>query len=401
MDLDLARRLARPAETKIVLLVMDGLGGLAHPQTRRTELQTARTPNLDRLAAQSDLGLTVPVALGVTPGSGPGHLALFGYDPLMFEVGRGVLEAVGIDFSLDPGDIAVRGNFCTLASDGAITDRRAGRIATKRAQELVERLRTIDMGAAIELFVEPVREHRFVLVLRGLGLDARVSETDPQRLGVAPLRSQPLHPHARATAQAINHFCDGARRQLADAAPANGLLLRGFAQLPQLPQIGDIWKIRPASAAIYPMYRGLARLAGMTALGEPTSFRDQTATVREHWGGYDYFFVHYKSTDTAGEDGDFGAKVAAIEELDRQLPALLDLEPDVLLVTGDHSTPAIMAAHSWHPVPFLLYSPHTRPDPGATFDELSCAYGSLGTFRAAEVMPLVMAHAGRLSKYGA
>ncbi len=401
MDLDLARRLARPAETKIVLLVLDGLGGLAHPQTRRTELQTARTPHLDRLAAQSDLGLTVPVAPGVTPGSGPGHLALFGYDPLIFEVGRGVLEAIGIDFALVPEDVAVRGNFCTLARDDAITDRRAGRIATKCAQKLVERLRTIDVGPAIEVFVEPVREHRFVLVLRGPGLDARVSETDPQRLGVAPLSSEPLHPSALATAQAINQFCDEARRQLADAAPANGLLLRGIAKLPQLPQLEDVWKIQAASAAIYPMYRGLARLAGMTALGRPASFDEQVTALRQHWDAYDYLFVHYKSTDTAGEDGDFDAKVAAIEELDRQLPVLLDLEPDVLGVAGDHATPAILAAHSWHSVPFLLHSPYTRPDPHATFDELSCAHGSLGTFPAAAVMPFLMAHAGRLSKYGA
>lgn len=401
MDLDLARRLARSAETKIVLLVLDGLGGLAYPQIRHTELQTARTPNLDRLAAQSDLGLTVPVAPGVTPGSGPGHLALFGYEPLVFEVGRGVLEAVGIDFALRPEDVAVRGNFCTLAGDGTITDRRAGRIATERAQELVGRLRTINVGPGIEVFVEPVREHRFVLVLRGPGLDARVSETDPQRLGVAPLRSEPLHPSARATAQAVNRFCDGAGQQLADAAPANGFLLRGVAQLPQLPQLEDVWKIRAASAAVYPMYRGLAKLAGMTAIGKPASFSEQVTAMREHWDAYDYFFVHYKSTDTAGEDGDFGAKVAAIEELDRQLPALLDLEPDVLGVAGDHSTPAILAAHSWHPVPFLLRSPYTRPDPQTTFDELSCAGGSLGTFPATEVMPLVMAHAGRLGKYGA
>ena len=401
MDLEIARQLARPAQTKTVLLVMDGLGGLPHPQTGRSELQSARTPNLDRLAAQSDLGLSVPVATGVTPGSGPGHLALFGYDPLQFDIGRGVLEAVGIDFELGPSDVAARGNFCTLAADGTITDRRAGRVASERSAPLVERLRAIDVGEGVELFVEPVREHRFVLVLRGDGLDARASETDPQGLGVAPLRSEPLDPAARGTAAAINRFVAGALPLLADAAPANGLLLRGIAQVPRLPQIEEVWGIRPASAAIYPMYRGLAKLAGMTPLGKPASFADQMAALREHWDAHDYFFVHYKKTDAAGEDGDFDAKVGAIEELDAQLPALLDLQPDVFMIGGDHSTPATMAAHSWHPVPFLLRSSYVRPTPDATFDERACARGSLGTFPAVEVMPLAMAHAGRLAKYGA
>ena len=401
MDLELARQLARPADSKTLLLVMDGLGGLPHPESGRSELQSARTTNLDALAAQSDLGLTVPVGPGVTPGSGPGHLALFGYDPYTFDIGRGVLEAVGIDFPLGPSDVAARGNFCALASDGTITDRRAGRVATERAAELVARLREIDVGAGVELFVKEVRDHRFVLVLRGEGLDARVSETDPQLVGVAPLRSESLHPAAGATAAAINRFAEGALPLLADAAPANGILLRGIAQVPQLPQLEEVWGVRPASATIYPMYRGLAKLAGMTVLGKPASFADQVSLLREHWDAYDYFFVHYKKTDAAGEDGDFEAKVSAIEEIDAQLPALLELQPDVLMVGGDHSTPATMAAHSWHPVPFLLRSSRVRPMPEATFDESACAHGSLGTFPAVEVMPLAMAHAGRLAKYGA
>lgn len=401
MDLALARSLSRPAASKILLLVLDGLGGLPHPATGRSELQSARTPNLDRLAAESALGCTVPVGSGITPGSGPGHLALFGYDPFEFQIGRGVLEAVGIDFDLGPQDVAARGNFCTLGPDGAITDRRAGRIATEKAAALVERLRGIAVGDEIELFVEPVREHRFVLVLRGEGLSEAVSETDPQRIGVELAECRALTPESRRTAEAVNRFVAAARPLLAEAAPANGFVLRGFAKAPTLPQLDDIWGVRPASCAIYPMYRGLAKLVGMRALPAGRSFAEQIASLREHWERFDFFFLHYKSTDTAGEDGDFAAKVARIEEADAQLPAILELRPEVLMIAGDHSTPAVMAGHSWHPVPFLLHAPHVRFQAGATFDEESCARGALGTFPAKEALPLAMAHAGRLTKYGA
>lgn len=401
MDLALARSLSQPAASKILLLVLDGLGGLPHRETGRSELQSARSPNLDRLAAGSALGCTVPVGQGITPGSGPGHLALFGYDPMEFQIGRGVLEAVGIDFDLGPYDVAARGNFCTLGPEGAITDRRAGRIATEKAAALVERLRGIAVGAGIELFVEPVREHRFVLVLRGEGLGDAVSETDPQRSGVAPAECRALAPESRRTAEAVNRFVAAARSLLAGAGPANGLVLRGFAKVPTLPQLADIWGVRPASCAIYPMYRGLAKLVGMRALPAGSSLGEQIASLRAHWDQFDFFFLHYKSTDSAGEDGDFAAKVARIEEVDAQLPAVLDLWPDVLMIAGDHSTPAVMAGHSWHPVPFLLHAPQVRFHTGATFDEESCARGALGIFPAKEALPLAMAHAGRLTKYGA
>ena len=401
MDFGLARSLSRPAASKIVLLVLDGLGGLPHPATGRSELQSARTPHLDRLAAESALGCTAPVGPGITPGSGPGHLALFGYDPMEFQIGRGVLEAVGIDFDLGPHDVAARGNFCTLGPDGAIMDRRAGRIETGRASALVEWLRGIVVGDGIELFVEPVREHRFVLVLRGEGLGDAISETDPQRIGVAPVECRALAPEGRRTAEAVNRFVAAARPLLAEAAPANGLVLRGFAKAPALPPLNDIWGVRPASCAIYPMYRGLATLVGMRALPSGGTFAEQIASVREHWDRFDFFFLHYKPTDTAGEDGDFAAKVARIEEADAQLPAILELRPDVLMIAGDHSTPAVMAGHSWHPVPFLLHAPQVRFQAGATFDEESCARGALGTFPAKEALPLAMAHAGRLTKYGA
>ena len=400
MDLDLARELIVDNDTKIVLLVMDGLGGLPHPQTGKTELQTARTPNLDRLARASDLGLTVPVAPGVTPGSGPGHLALFGYDPLRFTVGRGALEAVGIDFDLRDGDVAARGNFCTVDGSGRIVDRRAGRIPTEESAELCAILREVRLDG-VEIFVEPVREHRFLFVMRGPGLADQLSETDPQREGLPPLPVRPLTPEAEETARLANVFIEEARRRLAGREQANMVLLRGFAKRPHFPQMPQIFNLRAAAIALYPMYRGLAKLVGMTALDGGHDISDEFETVRSYYNEFDYFFVHYKKTDAAGEDGDFDRKVAAIEELDAALTALLDLRPDVLMITGDHSTPAIMAAHSWHPVPFLLHSQLTRSSGADHFDEVTCRGGSLGTFPAKDAFYLALAHAARFTKYGA
>lgn len=408
MDLKLAQTLNQPADSKTLLFVMDGLGGLPDLRHGRSELQSAELPNFDRLAAQSALGLTQPAGLGITPGSGPGHLALFGYDPLQYQIGRGVLEATGINFDLEPTDVAARGNLCTLDAAGQITDRRAGRIATEQATELVERLREIKLEPLdkIDVFVEPVREHRFVLVLRGQGLSENVSDTDPQRMGVPPLQSQPTTVKedpawGGATADLVNRFTAAAQKLLANAAPANGLLLRGFSHVPQLPSLRESWGIATASCAAYPMYRGLAKLAGMQPIPAGADLGEQIASLREHWESHDFFFLHYKGTDTAGEDGDFAAKVARLEEVDAQLPALLDLAPDVLMVAGDHSTPAVLAAHSWHPVPFLLHARYVRADATASFDEASCQRGALGTFPAQEALPLAMAHAGRLTKFGA
>jgi 2,3-bisphosphoglycerate-independent phosphoglycerate mutase len=407
MDLELARRLSVSNGSKILLFVMDGLGGLPHPQTGRSELETARTPNLDALARESACGFTLPVAPGVTPGSGPGHLSLFGYDPLKFNIGRGALEAVGIDFDLRPQDIAARGNFCTVDGGGAISDRRAGRISSERCAELCAKLREIRLDGA-ELFVEPVREHRFVLVLRGEGLSDAVADTDPQREGAQPLEPRATSPEGEATARLVARFVDEAKRVLADpstssgrAEPANMLLLRGFARRPDWPSMSDVFKLRPAAVAHYPMYRGLAKLVGMEALPAGPAIDDSIATVRENWGRFDYFFVHYKYTDTAGEDGDFDRKVARLEEVDAAVPSLLELGPDVLMVAGDHSTPALMAAHSWHPVPFLMRAPWTRSDACDAFNEVALQKGSLGTFPAVEALPLALAHAGRLTKYGA
>jgi 2,3-bisphosphoglycerate-independent phosphoglycerate mutase len=402
VDLDLARQLATPNDTKILLAVVDGLGGLANPETGRSELQAADTPNLDRLAQESACGLTVPVGHGITPGSGPGHLALFGYDPLRYTVGRGVLEALGIDFDLQPADVAARGNFCTLDAEGRIVDRRAGRIATEQSAELCERLRAIELRGA-QLFVEPVREHRFVLVLRPRDgeLSGALADTDPQRVGVTPLPARPLAPNAKATAKLVDAFVAGAQERLNGAQPANGLTLRGFARRPDLPPFPEVFGLRAGAIAAYPMYRGLAKLAGMSVLNTGATYDDEIATLRERWAELDFAFIHYKAADTAGEDGNFEAKVAALEAFDKHVPALRELEADVLMIGGDHSTPARLAGHSWHPVPFLLHASTAPADEVDSFDERSCLRGALGTFRAVDVMALAMAHAGRFAKYGA
>jgi 2,3-bisphosphoglycerate-independent phosphoglycerate mutase len=400
MDLEIARELSQEADTRIVLFVMDGLGGLPHPETGRTELETAWTPHLDRIAKESSCGLTVPVGPGITPGSGPGHLGLFGYDPLVYNIGRGVLEATGIDFGLQPSDVAARGNFCTIGADGLITDRRAGRISTERCAELVEGLRQISLDG-VTVFVEPVREHRFVLVLRGEGLSDEVTDTDPQALGAQALAAEPCTPAGEATARLINQWTGAAQERLADKAPANMLLLRGFSKVPDWPQMADVFRLKAAAVAHYPMYRGLAKLVGMQALTVGPTLEDSFSVLRENWERFDYFFVHYKATDAAGEDGDFKRKVKAIEAADDVIGQLVGMQPDVLMITGDHSTPATMAAHSWHPVPFMLRSKWRRHDDCEYFSESALTRGSLGTFPAKEALPLALAHAGRLKKYGA
>ena len=399
MDLDLIRRLSIPAQTKVVLCVLDGLGGLAGSRGR-TELEAANIRHLDRLAREGAVGLTIPVGPGITPGSGPGHIALFGLDPLVYDIGRGALEATGIDFPLGPHDLAARANFCTVDGSGLITDRRAGRIAPEINAEICAQLRDIKLPG-VEVFVEPVREHRFVLVLRGEGLSEDVSETDPQREGVTVPAAQALNPAAQRTADLVNQFVEEARKRIGGRATANHLTLRGWAHRPEMPQLPELWKLRAAACTVYPMYRGLARLVGMEAIDGGATLETQFASLKKHWDEYDFFFVHYKATDTAGEDGDFDRKVQAIEDFDACLPALLELEPDVLIIAGDHSTPAVLAGHSWHSVPVLLYGPTIRIDAQHRFNEIECAEGGLGIFPAKELLPTAFAHAGRLTKYGA
>ncbi len=382
------------------MCVLDGLGGLPGPRGR-TELEEAHARHLDRLAAEGTVGQTLPVGYGITPGSGPGHLALFGYDPLQFEVGRGVLEATGIDFPLGPDDLAARGNLCTVAGDGAIIDRRAGRVATEVTAELCAQLESQISLPGVRVFVRPVREHRFVLVLRGEGLSDALTETDPQREGVPPLRAEAKGSEGYRTAELVNQFIANAQQLLASRDQANGLTLRGWAKRPDLPRLPELWKLRAAAVTVYPMYRGLARLVGMDSLDAGANLESQVEALRRHWDDYDFFFLHYKYTDSAGEDGDFARKQQAIRDFDACVPSLLGLHPNVMVVTGDHSTPATMAAHSWHPVPFLMHGDFVRIDQAIRFTELECARGGFGTFPAKEALPLAFAHAGRLTKYGA
>ncbi len=400
LSLDMIKDITRKSPTKIVLLVIDGLGGLPRPDTGKTELETARIPNLDRLANQGICGMVDPVSPGITPGSAPGHLALFGYDPLKYAVGRGILEALGIDFDMETGDVAARGNFCTVDRDGLVVDRRAGRISTEQNAELCKILSDIVLDG-VELHVVPVKEHRLVVVFRGDGLSGDVTDSDPQQVGMASQTVVPLSATAEKVAGLANEFVAEARKMLADSRPANMVLLRGFSQRPDLPTMGEVFKLSPAAIAAYPMYRGLAKLVGMEILDAGASIEDEFSALNRHYADHDFFFVHVKRTDSAGEDGDFDAKVRVLEEVDELLPKIIELEPDVLVVSGDHSTPALMKAHSWHPVPVVLCSKWCRVDHVREFSEAACSSGALGRFPSAEIMPLAMAHALKLAKFGA
>ena len=391
--------ICRRTDSKIVLLVVDGLGGAPLPNTGLSELETASLPNLDRLARESAAGLTTPVAPGITPGSGPGHMALFGYDPVKYLMGRGVLEALGIGVDLRDGDVAARGNLCTVDADGVLVDRRAGRIPSEESAPVVGRLARIEVPG-VDVSVHMVKEHRFVLVLRGDGLGDAVSETDPQIEGAHPLAATALAPDSERTAAVVNRFADEARACLRGRETANMVLLRGFSRLPSLPDMGEEYKLDPVAIAAYPMYRGLGKIVGMKVLATGSTFDDEIETLRTNMQEHDFFFLHYKPADAAGEDGDFDAKVRALEELDARIPQIVDTAPDVLVVAGDHSSPAIVAGHSWHPVPLLVRSRLTIGDGVPAFSERSCAQGSLGRLPATSVMFLALAHAGKLHKFG-
>ena len=401
MDMhELTRELHQKNDSKIVLLVADGLGGLPLTPGGRTELETAATPNLDALASRGVCGGMIPVKPGITPGSGPGHLALFGYDPLQYRIGRGALEATGVGFELGPDDVAVRCNFCTLDAEGNIADRRAGRIPTEESAELVKRLRDIRIDG-VEIFVEPVKEHRFVVVFRAPGLGDRVDDTDPQQTGVPPLDPVAHDEASRRTADIARKFIEQARQILADQPKANCLTMRGFARHPDLPSYEDVYGLRAAAIAVYPMYRGLARLVGMQIVGPAQTLEEQIDVLEAEWQNFDFFFVHFKYTDSTGEDGDFQAKVKRIEQLDAVVPRIEALNPAVLIVTGDHSTPSFLRRHSWHPVPTLLVADACRTDACQQFGERDCVQGGLGQFEGKYLMLLALANAGRREKFGA
>lgn len=402
MSFETLKQLLRKSPSKIVYLVMDGLGGLPRERGGLTELEAAYTPHLDDLALQGVCGLHQPIGPGITPGSGPAHLSLFGYDPLSYQVGRGVLAALGINFDLQHGDLAARGNFCSIDENGRITDRRAGRLTTEKNRELCAKLsKEIDIPG-VQVFVETVKDYRFLLVLRGQHFSEAIHDTDPQQTGALPLPPEPLKEEAKATIPVIEEFIQQAREILKDEHPANMALLRGFSILPDWPRMQDVFGLNPAAIAAYPMYKGVAKLLGMQVLECGEKMEDELETLKTHWDDYDFFYLHIKPIDSAGEDGDFDRKVELIEKVDSLVPEIRACKPDVFIVTGDHSTPSILRSHSWHPVPLLIWSQYCRPDNVEHFRENACLTGALGaSLPAIHIMPIALANALRLDKYGA
>lgn len=403
---DLISSLAIPNDKRIVMLVMDGLGDCDNGG-KGTALQQAKKPNLDALAARSALGQIVPVATGVTPGSGPGHLGLFGYDPIVYQVGRGVLSALGVEFPLESTDVAARLNFCTIDKAGKVTDRRAGRIPDEENRRVLEKLRQgLKLPAGTELFLLTEAEHRAVMVLRAAKLDDHVGDTDPQATGALPL--DPCRPpyDKSPTAALVGDLLRQVKKLLADEPKANMILARGFAKAPAWPKFAQRYKLQPAAVAGYPMYRGVATLLGMPVVARPTTAADVCAEAAKAMKDATFVYAHFKYTDKTGEDGDLAGKIKRIEEMDAAIPALLAARPDVLIITGDHSTPPSLKAHSWHPVPVLMSAPSLRSagsagGDGMPFDEVHCRAGQIGTIPAKELLPLAMAHAGKLEKFGA
>jgi len=387
--------------TKILFLILDGLGGLAIDEFGGTELQVACCPHLDSLATQASCGLMTPIAPGITPGSGPGHFGVFGYDPVKTNIGRGVRNIAGIGFSLKGSDVAARFNFATVDREGRVIDRRAGRISTEENIRLCNLMRQAIHLGGVEVFIEPVKEHRGVVVFRGEGLSGEVEDTDPQKEGLKPLDPVAAVPEAARTAALAREFIDQARRVLADEPRANMLLFRGFAKNTGFPSMKERFGLNAVAIATYPMYKGIAQLLSMSVIPDLKNFEEEVEALKKYYDQYDFFFVHFKYTDSRGEDGNFPEKVKAIESVDALLPEILSLPFDVVVVSGDHSTPAKMASHSWHELPVLLRASNCRVDTVTRFDELSCIHGSLGRFLSKDLMSLALAHAGRLEKFGA
>ncbi|MBU4602812.1 2,3-bisphosphoglycerate-independent phosphoglycerate mutase [bacterium] len=398
---EIMKSLAIKTKSKIVLLVADGIGDLPS-ENNKTVLERAFIPNLDKLASKSVCGLTDPISCGITPGSGPAHLSLFGYDPIKYQIGRGVLEALGIGVELTSRDLACRGNFATLDKEGIITDRRAGRIATELNEKLCKLMQDkINQIGEVKTIIKPGKEHRLVVIFRGDGLEDALSDADPQKVGEKIKFAEPLDSKAKKSVETVNEFIKQATEVLKAHHPANTVLLRGFAKYPGLPTMKELFKLTPAAIATYPMYKGLAKLVGMDILETGESLSDEFKTLQDNFSRYDFFYLHIKKTDSYGEDGNFEQKVKVIEEVDKYIPEVLALKSDVLVVTGDHSTPALMKGHSWHPNPFMLFSKYIRVDEAEQFNEKECVKGGLGRFSAVDVLPLMMANALKLQKFGA
>ncbi len=399
--MEVLRELGLKNDQKIVLYVLDGLGGLPMTQGGKTELESASTPNLDALAKSSEGGLHNPLGMGIIPGSAPGHLALFGYNPFDYAVGRGVVAAMGIAFSMKEGDVAARMNFASRDEEGNITDRRAGRIPTEKCTELCEMLKDVSING-IEIYVKPVKDYRAVVIFRGEGLSDHVQDTDPQATGVKSLEPKARSDQGEKTARVAADFIEQANQILRQERPANTVLMRGFAELPYIPSMRDFFKLTPVALAVYPDYKGVSRLVGMDVVEGLAGFDDQARALRDSWDHHDFFFVHHKYTDSKGEDGDFDGKVAEIEKADAFLPRILEQKPDALIVTGDHSTPALLKSHSGHPVPFMISAAGNRPDGVEEFGERSCSRGTWGgVIAGSELLRLALCYTGKLAKFGA
>ena len=398
IDLPYLNTITRNTDSKIIFLVIDGLGGYPD-KTGKSELEKAEIPNLDNLVKKSDCGLTIPVSHGITPGSGPGHLSLFGYDPVKYLLGRGVLETLGIDIDLKPNEIAARGNFCTVDNNGYITDRRANRIPTNISSNIVKELQNIKIPG-IEFKIYSVKDHRFVLIMNGDKLSPEISETDPQMLGLKPLEVRPLSNDSNDTASVINKFLNEAKTIMSPRKTSNMILLRGFSKLPNLPNFNLNYKLNACAIAAYPMYKGLSKLLGMDVLNTGETFDKEIETLKENFNKYNFFFLHYKPADAAGEDGDFDKKVKTLEDLDKVIPIIKNIGADVLVIAGDHSTPAILGSHSWHPVPLMIHTNNSTNNNVKQFTEKDLIHGNLGTFHATKLMMLSLANAGKLNKYG-
>ncbi len=391
---------SRDSDAKILLLVVDGLGGLPHPDTGKSELETARLPHLDALAKGGTCGLISPLGAGFTPGSGPAHLALFGYDPFKSEIGRGALSALGLGLDFARSDVAARLNFCTVDSEGLVQDRRAGRIPTEKGRELCQILQGVQVPGA-EVTVAAEMEYRAGVVFRGEGLGDQVSDSDPQVTGVSPKPLTAADASSERTVEVANAFLDQAAELLAEESPANMVLMRGFGRYPELAQMDEVYGLKSLGIAGYPMYRGVAGAVGMDVVEVGWDLDSECALLEERYDDYDFFYMHVKKTDSAGEDGNFDLKVQLLEELDAYIPRLQALKPEVLIVTGDHSTPAIMRSHSWHPVPTAIAGQWALADAASEFSERGCGAGSLGVIPSASLMSLALAHARRLDKFGA
>ena len=399
--------LVQETESRIVLLVIDGVGDIPHPDHGfKTPLEVAKTTNLDKLAKKSVLGRLVPVHYGITPGSGPGHLGLFGYDPRNYVLGRGVMEALGLDIQLFPSDVAARGNFVTLDSNGTIINRRGGkgdeRLKTEETARRVELLTSkVDKILSIEILVTGGLDHRFVAIFRGREMRSNMTDSDPQKEGQPILKIRALDSNSQISAQIANEFILRANRALADYEYGNGIVLRGFSKRPNWPSMKQRFKLNCCAIAEYPMYRGLAQVLGMDKVSAGPTPKEAFQAYVDNYKKYTFFFIHVKKSDSYGESGQFENKVKVIEEVDAALPTLFEKMPECLVITGDHSTPVYMKSHSWHPVPLLIHSDVCGADQAKKFTENECNIGGLSTFPSRHLMNVILANAGKLSKYGA